>query len=115
MSESADDAATIARRGAMPEQDVTASDEPGDFPKRRLINTQLLDQVGDPAGRRVLDAGAGERYPNAILGAGCRTAAVLEPGLDPEVAARSGISGIEGCVQLPNLVIIAADRNGETA
>ncbi|WP_152363967.1 class I SAM-dependent methyltransferase [Microlunatus speluncae] len=49
-------------------------------------------------------------YLNAIIEAGCRLTSVIEPGLDPEVARESGIEAIEAYVDLPNFVIIAAER-----
>lgn len=49
-------------------------------------------------------------YLNAIIETGCRLTAIIEPGLDPEVARESGIEGIEAYVDLPNFVIIAAQR-----
>lgn len=241
MTETHDNAAAIAQWGATPREIVNSYDDQGDFPKRHLINSALLDQLGPLTGRRVLDAGAGEgylsrllarsgarvtsveparamvdriheleraeplgleireidladyttevgydavvcsmvlqaipdwrraltacvaalapggrlvitlnhpafenlwttwrrhgeyrltrylaeyeisghatdyhrplsTYLNAIIEAGCRIRAMIEPGLDPEVARESGIDGIEAYTHLPNFVIISADR-----
>jgi 2-polyprenyl-3-methyl-5-hydroxy-6-metoxy-1,4-benzoquinol methylase len=49
-------------------------------------------------------------YLNAIIETGCQLTAIIEPGLDPEVARESGIEAIEAYVDLPNFVIIAAER-----
>ncbi len=49
-------------------------------------------------------------YLNAIIETGARLTSVIEPGLDPEVARESGTEGIEAYVELPNFVIITAER-----
>lgn len=49
-------------------------------------------------------------YLNAIIESGCVIRKVIEPGLDPQVAAESGIEGIEAYVELPNFVIIIGER-----
>jgi 2-polyprenyl-3-methyl-5-hydroxy-6-metoxy-1,4-benzoquinol methylase len=49
-------------------------------------------------------------YLNAIMEAGCLLRKVIEPGLDAKVAAESGTEGIEAYVELPNFVIIFAER-----
>jgi SAM-dependent methyltransferase len=48
-------------------------------------------------------------YLNELAALGCRLRELVEPGLDPEVAARSAIPGIEGYVHLPNFLIGSAD------
>lgn len=49
-------------------------------------------------------------YLNEVIGLGCRIREVAEPGLDPAVAAASGVDGIEAYVHLPNFLVVAADR-----
>ncbi|MGD7706319.1 class I SAM-dependent methyltransferase [Microlunatus sp. Y2014] len=49
-------------------------------------------------------------YVNEVISLGCRITELCEPGLDPAVAQRSGIDGIESYVQLPNFAIIGAER-----
>ncbi len=243
VTETADNAAAIARWSDLPSSVLDNHQADGDFPKRHLLNDRLLEQLGELDGRRVLDAGAGEgyfsrilaragarvtsvepagglvdrirqleeteplgleihqvdlvefradepydavvssmvlqaipdwrpaldscvlalrpggrlvialihpafenlwtnwrrndgayrtdhylaeyeikaeyasdyhrplsTYLNAIIDTGCRLTAVIEPGLDPEVARDSGIQGIEAYVDLPNFVIISAER-----
>ncbi|GAB3928995.1 class I SAM-dependent methyltransferase [Microlunatus endophyticus] len=51
-------------------------------------------------------------YLNQIISLGCRITEVCEPGLDPQVAADSGVEGTESYVALPNFVIISAETDG---
>lgn len=61
----------------MPTDAVNSYDDQGDFSKRHLINSHLLDQLGPLDGRRVLDAGAGEGYLSRLFArAGARVTAV---------------------------------------
>lgn len=48
-------------------------------------------------------------YLNELASLGCRMREVVEPGLDPSVAAESSIPGIESYVYLPNFLIVAAE------
>jgi SAM-dependent methyltransferase len=48
-------------------------------------------------------------YLNELAALGCRLRECAEPGLDPAVAAASGVPGIEAYVHLPNFLIVAAD------
>ncbi|MER5391727.1 class I SAM-dependent methyltransferase [Saccharopolyspora sp. NPDC002686] len=48
-------------------------------------------------------------YLNELAALGCRLREVVEPGLDPAVAAQSGVPGIEGYVRLPNFLIVSAE------
>ena len=50
-------------------------------------------------------------YLNEVIGLGCRIREIVEPGLDPTVAAESGVQGIESYVHLPNFLIVAAERS----
>lgn len=51
-------------------------------------------------------------YLNELARLGCQLREVVEPGLDPAVAASSGIDGIEAYVHLPNFLIVSATRVG---
>lgn len=48
-------------------------------------------------------------YVNEVIRLGCRLREIVEPGLDPAVAA-AGPEGIEAYVHLPNFMIVAAER-----
>jgi 2-polyprenyl-3-methyl-5-hydroxy-6-metoxy-1,4-benzoquinol methylase len=49
-------------------------------------------------------------YLNEVAALGCRIREIVEPGLDPAVAAAAGVDGIEAYVHLPNFLIVAAER-----
>jgi SAM-dependent methyltransferase len=49
-------------------------------------------------------------YFNELIHLGGRITEIVEPGLDPAVAAESGVDGIESYVHLPNFLIVAATR-----
>lgn len=49
-----------------PEQ-ISALDPDGDFTKKYLLNPTVLRLIGDVAGRKVLDAGAGQGYFSRLL------------------------------------------------
>ncbi len=51
-------------------------------------------------------------YLNELALLGCRLREVVEPGLDPAVAAQSTVSGIESYVHLPNFLIVSAEAPG---
>ena len=50
-------------------------------------------------------------YLNELCALGCRLLEVVEPGLDPEVAAAhaASVPGIESYVRMPNFLIVSAD------
>lgn len=60
-------AEAIAAWSAMPTEAVDAYDDQGDFPKRHLMNENLLRMLGPVEGRKVLDAGSGEGYFSRLL------------------------------------------------
>lgn len=60
-------AENIARWSALAPEWIAALDPAGDFTKEHLLNPTVLRLVGDVAGRRVLDAGAGQGYFSRIL------------------------------------------------
>lgn len=49
-------------------------------------------------------------YLNELVALGCCLTEFAEPGLDPAVAAQSGIPGIESHVDLPNFLVVASTR-----
>jgi hypothetical protein len=53
-------------------------------------------------------------YLNELAALGCRLVEIAEPGLDPAVAAEAAAdtAGIEAFVDLPNFLIVAAERTG---
>jgi len=51
----------------MGREQIAALDPEGDFAKKHLLNPTVLQLVGDVAGRKVLDAGAGQGYFSRIL------------------------------------------------
>jgi ubiquinone/menaquinone biosynthesis C-methylase UbiE len=57
----------IAAWSAMPADAIEAYDDQGDFPKRHLMNENLLRMLGAVDGRKVLDAGSGEGYLSRLL------------------------------------------------
>ncbi|GAA1678913.1 hypothetical protein GCM10009745_23290 [Kribbella yunnanensis] len=59
----------IAAWSAMPTDAIEAYDDQGDFPKRHLMNGNLLRMLGPVDGRKVLDAGSGEGYLSRLLAA----------------------------------------------
>jgi 2-polyprenyl-3-methyl-5-hydroxy-6-metoxy-1,4-benzoquinol methylase len=57
----------IAAWSTMPTDAIEAYDDQGDFPKRHLMNGNLLRMLGPVDGRKVLDAGSGEGYLSRLL------------------------------------------------
>lgn len=57
----------ISHWSAIPCAQLAALDPDGDFAKRHLLNPTVFDMIGDAAGRRVLDAGAGQGYFSRLL------------------------------------------------
>lgn len=49
-------------------------------------------------------------YLNEVIGLGCQLRAIAEPGLDPAVAERADVDGLEAYVHLPNFLVVAAER-----
>lgn len=76
----------------------------GDYRVRRYLEEYEI--VGPDASdfHRPLSA-----YLNELASLGCRLREVVEPGLDPEVAEKSSIPGIESYVHLPNFLIVSAE------
>lgn len=60
-------AEAIAAWSAMPTHAIDAHDDQGDFPKRHMMNANLLRMLGPADGRKVLDAGCGQGYFSRIL------------------------------------------------
>jgi hypothetical protein len=56
-------------------------------------------------------------YLNELCASGCRIREIVEPGLDPAVAAAHAatIRGMESYVRLPNFLIVSADAPGSGA
>lgn len=53
-------------------------------------------------------------YFNELASLGCRLREMVEPGLDPAVAAESAVPGIESYVHLPNFLIVSAEAPAQT-
>jgi hypothetical protein len=53
-------------------------------------------------------------YFNELASLGCRPREMVEPGLDPAVAAESAVLGIESYVHLPNFLIVSAEAPAQT-
>lgn len=69
----------IAAWSAMPTDAIEAYDDQGDFPKRHLMNGNLLRMLGSVDGRKVLDAGSGEGYLSRLLAEGGAEVVGVEP------------------------------------
>ncbi|MGW7684743.1 class I SAM-dependent methyltransferase [Kribbella sp. NPDC054772] len=69
----------IAAWSAMPSDAIEAYDDQGDFPKRHLMNGNLLRMLGPVDGRKVLDAGSGEGYFSRLLAEGGADVVGVEP------------------------------------
>jgi 2-polyprenyl-3-methyl-5-hydroxy-6-metoxy-1,4-benzoquinol methylase len=57
----------ISHWSAIPPAQLAALDPEGDFAKRHLLNPTVFNMIGDVAGRRILDAGAGQGYFSRLL------------------------------------------------
>lgn len=57
----------IAAYGALRREQIEVFGDHGDFGKQRLINPHIFRLVGDVAGQRVLDGGAGTGYLSRML------------------------------------------------
>ncbi|MFG1909750.1 class I SAM-dependent methyltransferase [Kribbella sp. NPDC048928] len=69
----------IAAWSAMPADAIEAYDDQGDFPKRHLMNGNVLRMLGPLAGRKILDAGSGEGYLSRLLADGGAEVVGVEP------------------------------------
>ena len=69
----------IALWSAIPPARLAAMDPEGDFGKRHVLNRALFDLIGDPAGLRILDAGAGQGYLSRLLARRGGVVTSLEP------------------------------------
>lgn len=87
------------------EQLLSTWREHGEYRTRRYLAEYEIHGPSAPDFHRPMSA-----YLNELAGLGCRLREVVEPGLDAEVAERSGIDGIEGYRQLPNFLVVSALR-----
>lgn len=69
----------IAAWSAVSDEQIAASDPEGDFFKKHLLNAAVLGLLGEVAGRRVLDAGAGQGYFSRLLARRGADVTSLEP------------------------------------
>ncbi|MEZ4520495.1 MAG: methyltransferase domain-containing protein [Thermomicrobiales bacterium] len=61
------------------ESEHEAFGDEGDFARRHLLTPSMLELIGPPAGRRILDAGAGNGYLSRILARTGAEVTALEP------------------------------------
>ncbi|WP_031468812.1 class I SAM-dependent methyltransferase [Sciscionella sediminilitoris] len=81
--------------------------EHGEYRMRRYLAEYEITGQHAPDFHRPVSA-----YLNELAALGCRLHEVAEPGLDPAVAAESGVPGIESYVHLPNFLLVSAYANG---
>ncbi|MGW1678169.1 methyltransferase domain-containing protein [Saccharopolyspora sp. NPDC002376] len=86
------------------EQLWTAWRDHGEYRTRQYLEEYEIPGPDAPDSHRPMSA-----YPNELAELDCRLRAVVEPGLDPAVAAQSGVPGIESYVHLPNFLIVSAE------
>lgn len=79
----------------------------GEYRTRRYLDEYEIVQPDASDFHRPISA-----YLNQLASLGCRLREVVEPGLDPAVAAQSTVPGIESYVHLPNFLIASAEAPG---
>lgn len=76
----------------------------GEYRVRRYLAEYEITGPSGPDFHRPISA-----YLNELASLGCRLREIVEPGLDPVVAANSDVPGIESYVHLPNFLVVAAE------